>query len=90
MLDLGKEQPVMNDYEDMVFEKSEQGIMVIGKWCSHKETFMEHEKVEPLQVEIPIVQTITLEKTHVKHQIFQETRERRPIGHLNSPRVGVP
>jgi hypothetical protein len=31
MLDLGKEQPVMNDYEDMVFEKSEQGIMVIGK-----------------------------------------------------------
>jgi hypothetical protein len=90
MLHLGEEQPVMTDHENMVFEESEQGIMVIGKGCNHKETFMEHEKIEPSQVEIPIVLTITLEKTHVKHHFFQETRERRPIGSLNSPRVGVP
>jgi hypothetical protein len=80
----------MNNHDDMVFEESEQGIMVTGKGCSHKETFMEHEKVKPSQVEIPIVQTITLEKTCVKHWIFQEIMKRRQIRSLNSPRMGVP
>jgi hypothetical protein len=90
MLDLGEEQPIMNDHEDMDFEENEQGIMVIGKRCNYKETFLEHEKVKPLQVEVPNVPTITPKKTHVKHQIFQETRERRPIGSLNSPKVSGP
>lgn len=47
MLHLGDEQPLMNDHEYIVFEKSEQGIMVTGKGCNRKETFMEHEKIEP-------------------------------------------
>jgi hypothetical protein len=90
MLDLGEEQLVMNNPEDMVFEESEQGIMVTGKGCSHKETFMEHEKVESSQVEVPIVRTITPKKTCIKHWIFQQIMKRRPIGSLNSPRMGVP